>query len=276
MIDPNRPFAQARLKHIWATKHINQFQAFWEGFLKSDFYEITVQEDPQRGHSVHIFSTQPLPAELLLTVGDAIHNLRCALDYVVNELTGWKNNRLTFPMGEEREELVSSFRTKTETVAGAVKKKGRNAAIELAIPGIGEFIVNEIRPYKAAGGFLWPLHRLDGRDKHSLLIVLYALQTIRNFSVIDNDGKTLIGGGTFVLQAGRSLNLGRIGNNGMKIGNKGQASAEIFFNEVGVIERQPVLPTLVNMSNAVAETIDRIEKFLADIGREIARDPRAR
>lgn len=255
-------FQQARLKHVWANQHINRLHAFWKAFLETDFCHLAVEDQPDGGQLLRIVSVEALPGELVLSLGDAIHNLRSALDYTVSELLGWKDTRLTFPMGEEREELISSFRTEPEVVAGKTKGKGRNAAIEAAIPGIGRFIVDEIRPYKAAGGFLWPLNKLDGRDKHRLLIPVLIPQSIGGINVVDQNNNRMTNCGASV-GAGGAVNLVAFGAGGVQIESYGKPTAEIFFNEPGIVEGQPVFPTLLQMSQAVAEAISLIDTFVA-------------
>jgi len=263
--DTAKPFSQARLKHVWANQHIRQLKAHWEAFLKTDFCQLVVKDQPDGGQTLSVVSVNSLPAEIPLALGDAIHNLRCALDYTVNELLGWKDTHLTFPMGKSREELESSFRTEPEIVGRKTRRKGRNAAIEVAIPGIGEFILNEIRPYEAGESFLWPIGRLDGRDKHSLLIPLLIPQTISGINAVDKNNNRLVDS-TVTVGPGGTVNMVSFGAGGLKIESYGKPTAEIFFNETGVIEGQPVFPALIQMSQAVSETIDRIDKFVTAIG----------
>lgn len=178
-------FHQARLKHEWADQHINRLHAIWKAFLKPDFCQLRIEDHPDGGQSLRVISVNSLPAKLLLSLGDVIHNLRAALDYVVSEILGWKDTRLTFPMGEEREGLAASFRAEPEIVDGKAKGKGRSAALELAAAGIGKFIVGEIRPCKSANNLLWVLNKLDSRDKHRLLIRVLIPQSIHGINAVD-------------------------------------------------------------------------------------------
>ena len=266
MVSSTERFGQAKLKLIWANQHISQFHALWRGYLESDFCKVSVKEDPKTGsQSLWVESLEPTPAELVLLTGDAIHNLKSALDYVIGELLGWRDTRLTFPMAETREELVSSF--STNGIPGCphcgrgAKGKGRNAAIEIAVPGIGQFIANTIRPYKAANGFLWPINKLDVRDKHRLLIPVIIPQTVTGICLSDNNNN-VVESGTVKLMPDGVVNFAEFGHGGMKVDSYGKATAEIFFNEVGIIEGQAVLPALINMSQAVAETIGSITEFV--------------
>lgn len=263
-LDPRQPFVNARLKHIWANEHIGQLQSLWERYLNTDFAEIRVQDDPQgRGQNICIAGIRPPPADIALCLGDAIHNLKSALDYIVSELLGWQNTRLTFPMSETREELVTSFSTDGLTPCPECGRggrgKGRNAAIEMAVPGIGLFIVDTIKPYKAANGFLWPLNKLDVRDKHRLLIPTVVPKTIRGINAVDNNGNRIVNCSATVREIGTAAVFGLPYD--IKIESYGKPTAEILFNEVGVIENQPLFPTLINMSQTVSETIDLFADF---------------
>ncbi len=270
MVTSHDMFGQARLKLVWANEHIKQLNAAWNAFLKTDFCHLAVENQPPRpgiddgGQVIVLKSVDPIPAELPLLIGDAVHNLKAALDYTVSELLGWKDTKRTFPMAKTREELESSFRTDPEVIDGKTMGKGRNASIEEALPGIGAFILQEIRPYKAANGFLWPLNKLDVRDKHRLLVPLLIPQTVSGICASDIFNNEVTGCAISVLpgQINRAFGLGP----GIVIKSYAKATAEILFNEVGIIERQPVLPTLVQMSQAVAETIDSMAEFASSVG----------
>ncbi|MFN3669355.1 MAG: hypothetical protein ACK4VY_08615 [Brevundimonas sp.] len=258
-------FFQARLKLQWAQEHIRRANHEWKTYLKTDFCKIVIEDDPEGGQQLRVVSLDLLPADIVLAVGDAVHNLRCALDYTVSELLGWKDTRLTFPMAEDRAELTDSFRTVPELVAGRTKKKGRNAALEQAIPGIGQFIIDEIAPYKAAKGYVWILGKLDARDKHRLLIPVLVPQTISAFGLFDHNGNGVLQA-TGTVGPGGAVNLVSFGSGFARIGSYGEPTAEIFFNEPGIIEGRRVIPVLVSMSKAVAETIDQLDDFVTSVG----------
>jgi hypothetical protein len=258
-------FFQARLKCKWANQNINKLHFIWNEFLKTDFCQIVVKSDPAGGDILCMDSTKPIPGEVTLILGDAIHNLKASLDYTISEILQWKNMTTTFPMHETREELISSFRTENEIVGKRTLKKGGNAIIERAAPGIGDFIINTIKPYKAEGNFLWALNKLDVRDKHRLLITVAYVQHISGINAADKNNNVLTdmmatnnGNGIFT--------LGFFGAGGLKIHSQGKPTAEIFINEAGVIENQPLFPVLVQMLKAVTKTIDSIEEFLTGIG----------
>lgn len=263
MVTSSDRFGQARIKLDRADQHIQNFQVFWEAFLKTEFCTLRLKDHPEGGQLIQVEAMNIMPAEMALIPGDAIHNMRCALDYIIAEILGWREFRLAFPFDEERDRLIDSFRTVPVIRGGKTVKKGRNARIEEALPGFGKFIVDKIRPYRDAGNPLWIINELDRRDKHRLLIPVIIPQTLEGYRAIDDYGNVY--GGKATIDAG-VVNLAHSRPGTIKIEDYGRISAEIFFNEVGLIEQQPVIPTLTNMREAISEAIKSIEEFVTATG----------
>src|ERR1041385_9134971 len=78
------PFAASRLKIERANKHILELNSVFETFVQSDFHKLVVNSDPNTGQDVLQFSIlKTLPKDIATIVGDAIHNLRSALDLLI-------------------------------------------------------------------------------------------------------------------------------------------------------------------------------------------------
>jgi hypothetical protein len=261
----NNLFAQARLKLRWADIHIEQIQLHLAAYLKEDFCEIRVDDDPGGDQILRVVSIKAIPAHIAFHVGDAVHNMRCALDYAVSELLWQKDTRTTFPMGERREELIDAFRTEQPVRCGKTMRKGRCAAIEAAIPGMGAFVIDHIRPYKGGHSLLWSLGKLDARDKHRLLLPVVEVQQIRDVNVVDNSNLR----GSFTVNMVGSAGIANVlvtDAGGLKIESYGKPTAEVFLDEVGVVEHQALVPTLLQMSQAVSETLDSVGEFALSAG----------
>jgi hypothetical protein len=261
MVNSKDRFGQARIKVDRANEHINQFREHWEGFQETEFCRIVVKNDPEGSQSIIVEPTDILPAHLVLCSGDAIHNLRSALDFVISEVLGWKNTRLAFPFHESRKSLEDSFRTVPEVIDGKMRGKGSNAPIEEAVVGLGKFIVEEIKPYREADNFLWTINALDRIDKHRLFITVVSPFKLQGFRAVD-DYDNVFGGEARIIDD--KVVMIQSSQGGIRLEDSGKISAEILFNELRVIEQKPVLTTLLSMRDAVAETINRIEGFLID------------
>lgn len=274
MLDPSAPFFQAYAKLKWADKHLHETHAIWEGFLESDFCSVVIEKEVRENgveiDGLVVKTIRSFPIELVLTLGDAIHSMRCALDYAISEILHWKNTRITFPMDETRENLVASFATEPAQTGARTKGKGRNASIEQMVPEIGRFIVDTIRPYKGGNDALWALGKIDNTDKHRLLTPIFVPQTVENINMRDNHGNQLIDCSAVIENSGACRLIAMNASQGMKIESYGKATAEIFFNEAGIVEGQPLFPVLIQMRRAVGQTLESLSKFVVAAGWEPA------
>jgi hypothetical protein len=254
-------FPSANLKIQWAYRHGQELEANWRAFLQTNFCELAVERDPDTGDQAFgVRSLLPLPAEIPLLLGDAIHCLRCGLDHCINAILLGRDNRITFPMHDTREGLENSFRTAPEVVAGRTLKKGGNAPIEEAMPGIARLIIDQIQPYKGADNVLWVLGRLDNTDKHRLVTPVVMPTAFVNVTVAHENGSRA----SDMLFSRQGLGFGpMIGfpPGKLTIEQQGQAVAEMLFAEPGVIDGQPVIPALMNMYEAVVKTVRTIDEF---------------
>ncbi len=143
-----------------AHKHVNDFQAASAAFMQTDTHAIAIDFDPNSGHKIYrVTKVTPIPADIRLIAGDAIQNLRSALDYLAYGLILANNCQPTkyscFPITE----LAPT--TKEQKAAFARQVKGmRQDAIDT---------IMAIKPYKGGNDTLWRLHELNIRDKHRLL-----------------------------------------------------------------------------------------------------------
>jgi hypothetical protein len=148
--------AGADLKIERAKEHICDLKHRVAAFTEGDPYSVVPELDPNTGKRVYRFrQNQRIPPEIALRTGEAVQNLRSALDYVVWALVdGAKQTRLTgFPIFESAEIYEAKSPGKVE---GMCKD-----AIDA---------INTTKPYKGGTDPLWHLHQLNNFDKHRLLL----------------------------------------------------------------------------------------------------------
>jgi len=78
-------FDGPRLKIGRAYKHINEIQSLLIEFAASDFYSVRIDYDAEKRANTVCFEIDKLKFPLYdsaLAIGDAIHNLRSALDHL--------------------------------------------------------------------------------------------------------------------------------------------------------------------------------------------------
>jgi hypothetical protein len=102
--------------------------------------------------------TRTVPIEVITGAGDAIHNLRSALDHLAWQLSHWRTGkpgpRPGFPIGKSFEDYKAM--------------KGRMVA---GMSPDAKKAINDLRPYKGGNEPLWTIHHLDIVDKHHQLFV---------------------------------------------------------------------------------------------------------
>src|SRR5437870_6447911 len=110
-------FQSARLKIKRTYEHIDQLGAAIDGFVRGDFYDLVIQSDPDDVfHDVLKLIPKPLPDAVSLAAGDAVHNLRSALDHAMWEsiflgtgVTPSETSATNFPIRQDYEKLVQAI-----------------------------------------------------------------------------------------------------------------------------------------------------------------------
>jgi hypothetical protein len=99
----------AALKVERAKQHINELGRLTEAFF-SEGHGLRILSNPEATkRTLAVVSDKPIPPDFALIIGDAIHNLRSALDLATWEIIsplGPKNpNRVQFPFVKEADRL---------------------------------------------------------------------------------------------------------------------------------------------------------------------------
>jgi hypothetical protein len=144
-----------------AKEHIGDLEAVIQEFFQTGPYKITVKDNPETDRREWIVDeVADLPARLALITGDAVHNLRSALDHLI-----WQ---LVIANGGEPDEMRTEFpvwRDKTKFEAG---KPGNAKGISKGALKV----FYGLKPYKGGNEALWLLSRLDIIDKHRLVLAV--------------------------------------------------------------------------------------------------------
>lgn len=241
-----------------AKKHISDFEIARDRFLSEEPAGVASKFNPQTGEEEFYITHLPVPPiELGLIAGDAIHNLRTALDHLAYELVranGQSPNRGTaFPIADN----ATLYQPMQARYA-----KGMSSNAISAIDATEPYGITE--PDSHGNKALWWLHRLDIADKHHALFI------------------TLVGGTamSFVVKGSvRDANF-TIGNIGMAGIFKPLIEGKVFsvcqpelhqdvnftfdvtITEPGVIENKPLLLVLNTLCNTVDNLILNFKHLL--------------
>lgn len=237
-------FHNAHLKVKWAKCHINNLKLCVEQFILSDFYTFGAKKDFYTGQNIVYFEQfKSIKDKIALIVGDSIHNLRAAIDYVAWEIfkgTTINEKYIKFPFDEKRKCLEDSLN-------GAIKKG--------ASKKVCDFILNTIKPYDGGNIPLWGLHKLDITNKHRFLIRIVDIPYLPNVCVEDDREQKH---GNITIRPGESLRALFTSNN-LHIKSHGKPTVDIIFNGTDVFEGEHVIPTLDKLAVTVDSTISLFE-----------------
>lgn len=229
-----------------ANQHIQELNSSLTTFLKTDFYSLHVNSN-DAGQDVLTLDSKPLPCDIPLVIGDAIHNLRAALDLMACEIVmkaGGTCTRYTnFPVRETRQELVGALN------GGEIKVAGQD---------ICDLILDVIKPYKGGNEPLWSLHQLDIIDKHRLLIPIVSVTQLSGVCAHTENNVRFENIGLLVGEGGR-LNVIATSAK-LHITNYGQPTFGVFFRQGEPFENQPLVPTLHQLAQIVTGVVQAIEK----------------
>lgn len=256
-----------QLKLERAKRHIKDLEASIERFFETDPYEIRVQDHAETGKREHtVVRAVDVPDELSVIAGDAIHNLRSALDHLIWQLVLANDGK---PDELRTEFPVWGSKAKFESARPRNAKGISEAALE---------ILYGLKPYKGGNDALWLLHKLDIVDKHRLVLAVAAahqsvildldtamrkhieftrpeameaaLPPIEPIEINVADRET-IRIGTVLLETN-----GEIGSE-----DNPEFKVQIALNEAGV-RRGALVPTLHKLSRFVGETLDLFAPLL--------------
>jgi hypothetical protein len=235
------PFANAILKIERANKHIADIEQRLR--TSSDTYGPMMHIDMQTGEKFldYILSDRKLRPDIALIVGDALHNLQCALDIAwcaaVRVLYPQANSRwLKFPIFKTRHQLESTL---TES-----------RKIPSSSP-LFDLIVNRVKCYEGGDTDLLALHDLDIDDKHHLLIPMLTVTGVEGVEVEHEDGT--INRYEIMLVPPNSYRTTVPLES--KIKNHGEVRFEVTFGEGTPLEGVEVIPTLKRFSRKTSRIV---------------------
>jgi hypothetical protein len=238
------------LKIKRAEHHIDKLEARIMALSETD--DSTVRVDPKSGEEtlIHDFNDPAFFEDAALILGDAIHNLKCALDYtwletITRMAPTLLDDHTKFPVRKNINEL-----------RGWMEKAG----VDRVCPPLYEFMLDEIATHTRWEWRILPLHRMNNRDKHRLLLPVLSQVQIKGIEVEDETGERHIGSGvsTELQKPPYCIRYRR----GLHVTNKGELTAFIMIEDVESKDQLPVLETISGYSYYVARLVKLFEAFL--------------
>jgi hypothetical protein len=237
------PFASALLKIERAVKHIADIEQRLR--TSSNRYGASLHMDAKTGEQFLYYRLidDSLGSDLATMIGDAIHNLRSALDIawsaVIPPHAVSKYTHFPIDPNGTREKLESTMT--------------KNHKVPLSSPVIG-FMLDGVQPYKGGDADLLALHLLDIDDKHRLLAGMSVAFGIKGLE-LENEEGTVNG---FDIEITSPEVFRQTVPMGAKLKNDGEPTFSVTFRKGTPLDRLPVIPTLRRFSVKVEEIVLRL------------------
>lgn len=262
-----------RLALIWrkinrANQHLGDLKRTVADFLGQNPYKISAKHDPVKQQvTYYVAHIEPPPEALATITGDVLHNLRCALDHLAQQLylagspgrVGFRD-MTSFPIAKSAKAFKKDIGGKIEGM--------RKDAIDA---------IRAMEPYKGGkGDALWTLHRLNNIDKHRLLVAVVArFQGVDLGPAMARDMSKILGKSVPQMEAFFSVTP-KSGFRPMEVGDEllteaGDAKPHKDFKfkilvalyEPGVVEGEPLVETVEGLANLVSHIVTDFRPCLA-------------
>jgi|GEM_PF-1779524 len=243
-------FRGARSKINRATKHIQDVESLAREVEQR--HTSVVQKHPNGGCSIkyEFPGIDDTLRDISLATGDAIHNLRTALDHAWVEsfarlnLVPTKWTRFPFPDGAQKLE---------DTLRGG--------KVDILAPKLFKWIT-DIKPYpggNAGSDVLCVLHEADIMDKHKLILPVVAYTGLSGIRVEDETGREITGDSWLLIGSGPAfLHLEPT----VKIKDQGHVSCQVVLSEFPVFKSPNVVEMLRILECCALNTIESLEKVV--------------
>ncbi|MDI1242763.1 MAG: hypothetical protein PSX80_12675 [bacterium] len=213
----------------------------FRSFIQDNPHALAISENPESGEAVvHVNFGKFMPFTFALIVGDAVHNLRTALDHANWELRGLdggaQNRHTTLPVRDNRidyEAACNGIKTPIGDLPDFFK------ALEMFKGGSGDLI--------------YALHELNIIDKHMFLPTAGRSVVIPSSDL----NVTTLSIGVQIRQSGT------ISATPIEADENTKLTLDICFGDIEVFQFKPIVPTLVHLADAVEQVIERFEALVA-------------
>lgn len=243
-------FGHAQLKLERSKKHIADVQERIN--RSSDAYPPSRKIDGQTGEEFlyYALTDRTFKTDIALLAGDAIHNLRCALDFAwcgtIKELSPESLSQWThFPIPSSRQKLIGDL-TKTGKIS-------HNSPVF-------NFMVESVRSYRGRDADINAINTLDLNDKHILLLPVINCVRIDGVEFEDEGGRILHSLIATKRNTGYRINIPA----GSHIKNHGHATIRVVFPHETIREGLEVVPTLNRFYGKTRGIVRKLQRMAND------------
>jgi hypothetical protein len=174
--NPPPDLVGSRIKVQRAKEQFQDLITKAQDFMNLNPYGVVIEDNPQTGERVwHARVSRPIPPEWSPLIGDIVHNLRAALDYVAWQFEAASGTRgdprsIQFPIWDRGAPAPTTARAVKDH-----KAKRKRQEDTFGLPAMA--LIERLQPDSRRDrdwilNPLWMLHQLDIWDKHKLFVVV--------------------------------------------------------------------------------------------------------
>jgi hypothetical protein len=258
----SHPLDDARLKIVWADKHLETFKRVAGEYVKTKPNTIAIENTHESFQAMLREEAVPGPPDDLRCIaGDCVTNARAALDYIVWALAS-KYFSPVFDNANRNDRRITAFPlTRDPTDKGYADRLNCLSNRQIPAGAIDE--IKRVQPFNARYAPLWNLHQIVNRDKHRLPALIAGRITAigpMSISAISDDGKrvdTAVGIG---IANGVDIDTSHLSGY-FKVQVHTNAALYVTFSDPPMPSRQPADVTLEEIVECVAEVIQGFSRF---------------
>lgn len=256
-----------KFKFERAKSHLEELRAKVNDFVEGESLKVFEEVDAASGDRLYrVKITDNPPPLLAVIVGDALHNLRSALDHLVWQL--WivngqtPNRRVEFPIFLRADD----YKKGAETRIGGVDPSARD-------------VIEDVQPFKRPkpeDHDLWKLHELNNQDKHRLLNFFTGALALEQPLKLGKSGVPfLLQGKTFPPHVFQRLEDGaELTRIPQGVDIRFDFRFDIAFADPdSPARRNQVIPTLDRITQTVDEILSKLCPFLREGAEKDVRKP---
>jgi hypothetical protein len=241
-----------------AEKHIRDLDAAIASFIELPPYTIGTKPhfvEEIKHTTLYVASVQSIPIDIPLLIGDAIHNLRSALEHLMWQLIeaagGTPDENTSFPIawGTEGRQIYLSRMGNRE-----IQK----------ISSVAQNIMEKVQPYYSGDDTLRKIQELNIWDKHRLPVVTAIGYEGWNIALgLGNvTFKNFGAGATVSLKANQEIASIPTSTYERHLHEDFKLAVQITFREPQILNGEPVLGALDHFANFVNALVNSLEPFL--------------
>ena len=234
------PFEASELKISRAKRHITELDGRISEFIARKTLGLVVEQGPKPGDKCLVVRLrEQVPSDLSPIVGDAIHNLRAALDLLACELVrlnGASDKNVQFPFSNDGSNL---------------KEMIKHHKVDRASSDVIE-LIRSLKPYSGGNNALRSIHDLDIIDKHRTLIPVFEMVEAAPFTnghaLFQNIRVAPIEDGVPIMPLPR--------DSGFEIGQEISGLLHLRFPRDTPLAGHEIVPTLHDLAELVTRIVE--------------------